>query len=77
LAITPAFICDLFGQLTDCQINDNEETESFGGRIMGYTVAIPGNVNTHLYHHAEAGAQGDRKFDPALSLYLIRQKTVC
>jgi len=51
----------IFAPYCDVIINGGSTTASYDTQIIGYTVTILGNANTHLYYNADNNAQSDPK----------------
>ena len=51
----------IFAPYCDVNINGNSTTTSFHTQVIGYTVAINGTANTHLYYDADENAESDPK----------------
>lgn len=51
----------IFAPYCDITVNGNDTTASFDTQIIGYTVTINGNANTHLYYDADNSADSEPK----------------
>jgi hypothetical protein len=51
----------IFAPYCDVIINGDSATASFDTQIIGFTVTILGNANTHLYYNASNNAESDPK----------------